>query len=262
LGEKNQILIKLCNECSHVFADLGSFDFNRKDLNVFRDDFTHGLMNYDEQYYDHLVKGELLGHPTQITTSKVLAMIHKHGFINEPWFDIGSGSGYLLEQALKFGFNACGIEPGGWGQIASKRKKVKIVQGFLEKNLTDSKYSIVSATDVVEHVPDPSDFLELMATYLENDGVIVISVPCYESFEAQILGLNWSMIEPPTHRHFFTKKSLAIALANSGLKPLKMQQFNIRRFFGLSRYEVVRRFIDLIIPGDQLICMAMLNGKK
>jgi hypothetical protein len=90
----------------------------------------------------------------------------------------------------------------------------------------------------------------------------VISVPCYESFEAKILGLKWSMLEPPTHRHFFTKKSLKIALANSGLKPLKMQQFNIRRLFGLSRYEVARRFIDLIIPGDQLICMAMLKGKK
>lgn len=262
LGMKNGIPIMICKKCTHVFADLEKFDFNHEDLNDFREGFTHGLMRTDREYYDHLVRGEAPGLPTHITATRLLAMIQSAGFKNGRWLDIGSGSGYLVKHALESGFDVSGIEPGGWGQIAAKLKKIEIVQGFLEENLSGAKYSIVSATDVVEHIPEPVFFLKLMSGYLKSGGVIVISVPCYDSFEAKVLGLNWPMMAPPTHRHFFTKKSLAIAMARSGMRPLEMQQFNIRRLLGLSRYGFIRRVIDSLVSGDQLICMAMLEEKN
>lgn len=262
LGEKNRIPIMACNQCTHVFADLASYDFDHEDLDVFREGFTHGLMRTDTDYYDHLVQGEGPGLPTSITATKVLDIVREAGFEKGLWLDIGSGSGHLVEQAQKRGFEVSGLEPGGWGQIAAQRKNIKISQGFLGENLDRSKYSVVSATDVVEHVPDPVQFLRLMSSYLDDGGVMVISVPCYDSLDAKVLGLNWPMLAPPTHRHFFTRKSLSIAIAQSGLRPLKMRQFNIRRLLGLSRYGAVRELMDMFIRGDQLVCMMAIEGKK
>jgi predicted TPR repeat methyltransferase len=262
LGEKNRIPIVACNACTHVFADLAGYDFDHEDLDVFREGFTHGLMRTDADYYDHLVQGEAPGFPTYITATKVLAMILEAGFGKVRWLDIGSGSGHLVERAQGRGFDVSGVEPGGWGQIAAQRKNISIAQGFLGENLHGLKYSIVSATDVVEHVPDPAQFLGLMSSYVEDAGVMVISVPCYESFNAKVLRLKWPMIAPPTHRHFFTRKSLEMTMAKVGLRSLKMEQFNIRRLLGLSRYGAVRGVMDTLIRGDQLVCMMALEGNK
>ena len=260
MGTKNRIPIVVCNNCTHVFADLGGDDFNHVDMDTFREGFTHGLMRTDNDYYDHLVEGESAGCPTFITATKVLSMVLEAGHGKQRWLDIGSGSGHLVERAKKIGFDVSGIEPGGWGQIAAQRKGISITQGFLGENLDGTKYSTISATDVVEHVPDPIQFLKLMSSYMEDAGVAIISVPCIESFEAKVLGLNWSMIAPPTHRHFFTKKSLVMTMAKAGLRPLEIQQFNIRRLFGLSRYWAVRGMFDKLIRGDQLVCMMMHEG--
>src|ERR1051326_5149996 len=45
-------------------------------------------------------------------------------FPERKWLDIGSGSGYLLQQVKKNGWNETGVEPGGWGVIAAQEKKV------------------------------------------------------------------------------------------------------------------------------------------
>jgi 2-polyprenyl-3-methyl-5-hydroxy-6-metoxy-1,4-benzoquinol methylase len=261
LGDKNRIPIVACNGCTHVFADLPGHDFDHEDLDVFREGFTHGLMRTDVDYYDHLKQGEFPGFPTHITATKVLEMVREAGFEKGMWLDIGSGSGHLVERAQRQGFDVTGIEPGGWGQIAAKRKNITIKQGFLSENTDGLKYSVVSATDVVEHVPDPAQFLRLISTYLDDGGILILSVPCYESFDAKVLGLKWPMLAPPTHRHFFTRKSLSMTVAQSGMRPLKMQQFNIRHLLGLSRYRVVREVMDKLMHGDQLACMMTLEDR-
>lgn len=259
LGIKNSIPIAACNVCTHVFAVLGEYDFDHKDMDNYRGGFTHGLMPTDNHYYNHLIQGEVNGFPTYITTTKVLALVKDAGITDGDWLDIGSGSGHLVQRAQECGFNVLGIEPGGWGQIAAQRKSINISQGFLEKNLENHKYSVVSATDVIEHVPDPIKFLTLMASYVEEAGVMVISVPCFDSFEAKALGMRWAMIAPPTHRHFFTKQSLSLTILKAGLRPKKMMQFNIRRLLGLSRFKTVMLIFDKLIRGDQLACMMALE---
>lgn len=259
LGHKNRIPILACKDCTHVFADLTEYDINRDDPDLFRGSMTNGMIANDVDYYHHLVQGEAPGFPTEITTSKVLEIVNARGVTGGSWLDVGAGSGYLVQKAQHRGFDISGVEPGGWGQIAAERKNIRIDQAFFGDNLKGEKYTVVSATDVVEHVEDPVEFLTQMANHAEDTGVIVISVPCYDSFEAKALGLNWPMMAPPTHRQFFTKKSLQIAMEKARLRPLQVEQYNIRHIFGLSRHKIIRKAVDMVVRGDQLICMMALN---
>lgn len=259
IGEKNKIPIISCLICTHMFADLEGYEFNHENLEDFREGFTHGLMSTDAHYYEHLTAGEAKGFPTNITATKVLSIVQGAGFSKVSWLDIGAGSGHLVKRAQELGFDVTGIEPGGWGQIAVMRKEVRIMQRFLEKNREDKKYSIVTATDVVEHVANPVEFLALMSGYLTELGMIVISVPCIESIEAKVFGMRWPMIAPPTHRHFFTRRSLSTAISKAGMRPKIMLQFNIRRYYGLSRYSAFMDLIDKLINGDQLVCAMTLG---
>ena len=198
---------------------------------------------------------------TATTTEHILDLCREN-MVGIPgcWLDIGCGSGYLLSQVQNSGFDALGIEPGGWGQIAAKQKRLHVVQGFLAKDTFSQRFEVVSATDVVEHVPDPVEFLRLMAGYVVPSGYILISIPFADSIEAKLRGANWNMVEPPTHSQFFSMQSLELALQLAGLSLIVSRQFNIRNMRGLSRYVSLRRFIDALIPGPQLVCLVRKVG--
>ena len=228
----------------------------QNDPDRFREEFTHGLMSTDQEYYDHLSRGEKLGMPTSITADHVLELCKNEGVIGGgSWLDIGCGSGYLLRRVQDADFHALGIEPGGWGQIAAAHKNVNITQGFLTPNTFGRHFDVISATDVVEHLPDPVNFLKLMASYLEHHGYIVIAIPFADSLEARLMGSHWDMVEPPTHSQFFSRNSLKLALQQAGLEAVSMHQYNIRHLGGLARNKIIRRAVDIVIPGPQLVCL-------
>lgn len=257
-GKRNDYLLYKCFSCTHKFADLRKLEMFQEDPSAFRQMITNGLMSSDEQYYEHLAAGESVGNATAITAEHILDL-YKKKTINMKtgsWLDIGCGSGYLLSLVQNAGFASLGIEPGGWGQIAASRKGLQIVQGFLTRDTFTQSFDVVSATDVVEHVPEPVEFLSLMASYISSEGYILISIPFTDSLEAKLMGVHWNMVAPPTHCQFFSMRSLKFALQRAGLKLVDWRQFNIRNLYVLSRYVYFRHLVDMLLPGPQLVCLA------
>lgn len=255
-GRRNGYELYQCQACSHKFADLKNLEMSRVDPDQFREEFTHGLMSSDVQYYEHLAVGEGVGRATAVTVEHILDLCRNNGVeFSGGWLDVGCGSGLLLSQVQDAGFVAQGIEPGGWGQIAAERKGLKVVQGFLGNDTFPQRFNVVSATDVVEHLPDPVDFLGLIAGYVESGGHIVITIPFADSPEAKWRGARWDMVEPPTHSQFFSMCSLKLALKMAGLEIVDSRQYNIRNLRGLSRYRFMRRILDALMPGPQLVCL-------
>jgi 2-polyprenyl-3-methyl-5-hydroxy-6-metoxy-1,4-benzoquinol methylase len=255
-GERNGYKLYSCLSCTHKFADLKNQEMSRSDPERFREEFTHGLMSSDEKYYEHLAAGETPGNATAITTEHILNICRKNRLeFSGNWLDIGCGSGYLLSEVQNSGFIAHGIEPGGWGQIAVVRKGLQIVQGFLTNDTFAQRFDVVSATDVIEHIPDPVEFLKLMAGYVVSGGYIIISIPFADSLEAKLMGARWDMVEPPTHCQFFSMQSLKLALQKAGLEVVDSCQFNIRNLRGLLRQVYLRQLVDILLPGPQLVCL-------
>jgi 2-polyprenyl-3-methyl-5-hydroxy-6-metoxy-1,4-benzoquinol methylase len=255
-GERNGYKLYKCLSCSHKFADLKNQVMAQDNPDRFREEFTHGLMSTDQEYYDHLIRGERLGMTSSITADHVLELCQNESVVEGgSWLDIGCGSGHLLRRAQDSGFHAIGIEPGGWGQIAAAHKNINVIQGFLTPDTFDRRFDVISATDVVEHLPDPVSFFRLMASYLQVRGHIVITIPFADSFEAKLMGIRWDMVEPPTHSQFFSRLSLKLALRLAGLESISMRQYNLRHLGGLVRYKLIRHTVDMFIPGPQLVCL-------
>lgn len=259
-GEKNGFDILQCVSCSHIFANLGDKKIPDGSEDHFREKITNGQMESDLDYYKHLCGGEEKGAPTYVTASHVLRMLSKlmHKS-SKKLLDIGCGSGYLVHKASVSGYSALGIDPGGWGQIAAGDKGISVKQCYLSDDTFDFKFDVITATDVLEHIPDPIEFLKLLASYINSDGYIVISIPYADSIEAKLKGDRWDMIEPPTHSQFFGKSSLSEALKRSGLVVESKFQYNIRHLKGLSKYKIIRWLVDVLLPGPQLICVLKID---
>jgi SAM-dependent methyltransferase len=173
------------------------------------------------------------------------------------WLDIGCGSGYLLKCLQERGWDAIGVEPGEWGQIAAQRRGLLVIKGLIDETTFNRTFDIVSAVDVLEHTTNPLRFLKLAYQYLNESGRLVVAIPFADSFNARLYGRYWSMVEPPNHCQYFTTRSLDKLLAVTGLEIEFSTRYNVQRPPFFRRFKLFNSAYDYltnkIFGMDQLL---------
>lgn len=246
-GIKNGFQIYKCGNCTHVFADIRRFGVDLSKPSDVRRYMTHGVLDNDLAYYQRLCEGEREHSHTNITIRLILDDVHRDGQSEgKNWLDIGSGSGYLLSQLKELRIEGVGIEPGGWAAISAKERKIKVIQGLLTERSFNEKFAYLSATDVLEHQSEPYLLMNLIKYYMAPKGKAYLSFPFADSIPARILRARWSMVDPPTHCSFFTKKSFEYLLAEFGFRIEKYFRYNSSGFRGMSRLGISLRKANAI----------------
>lgn len=91
--------------------------------------------------------------------------------------------------------------------------------GLIRLNSSDEakeKIDLIYLIEVVEHLENPIEVLKSLKELLSDDGMIFISTPAGSKYECLT-----NAFETPSHIHFFTPKSLNLALAKAGLLKIK-----------------------------------------
>jgi SAM-dependent methyltransferase len=221
----------------------------------FRHQITNGVVTTDQAMYDHLCRAEEEGGHLFLTTRMILDDLRSRPCEGGEWLDVGCGSGYLLANLKGLGINPTGLEPGGWGQLAARDKHIPIICGFLDYQTFSKKFDCISATDVLEHQSDPFVMMELIRYYLADGGRAYLSFPLADTFRPRLMGARWSMVMPPTHCSFFTRKSFARLAAKVGFKIERFVQYNSAGFPGWGRLGLrlatANKIGDALRIGDQ-----------
>lgn len=131
--------------------------------------------------------------------------------------EIGSGTGFLLSQISKLCPNVLGVEPGIQCLNAKEKYGVNIIHDFFPTDNISSKFDIIVMTNVLEHIPEPSNFLITLKNYLTDEGMLIITVPDEEPF------IKYGDISTLFHEHYsyFTKDTINNTLKRGGFKPVK-----------------------------------------
>ncbi|WP_323585278.1 class I SAM-dependent methyltransferase [Aliarcobacter butzleri] len=131
--------------------------------------------------------------------------------------EIGSGTGFLLSQIKKLDFDVIGIEPGKHCLKAKEKYGVDIIHDFFPSKHIDTQFDIIVMTNVLEHIPNPSLFLNSLHAYLKENGKLIISVPDEEPF------IKYGDISTLFHEHYsyFTKDTINNTLKSGGFKSVK-----------------------------------------
>jgi SAM-dependent methyltransferase len=110
--------------------------------------------------------------------------------------DFGSGFGFFLATAKERNWDAYGIEPLPASSVYARAKfGLNIVTDTLRENtFPEGFFDVITSFQVFEHIPHPYESVKCLARSLKEGGLILIEVPCFDTWTMRLLG--------PRHRHF------------------------------------------------------------
>lgn len=91
------------------------------------------------------------------------------------------------------------------------------------------KFSDVFMFDVIEHLKEPHLFLEKINREMQTGGKLYITTGDISALVPKIRKQKWRLIHPPSHLHYFSKKSIKKLLKNKGFQVLDISYPGIYR---------------------------------
>lgn len=123
--------------------------------------------------------------------------------------DVGCGVGWFLEVAKEEGFKVFGQELGKeLAQWTGQRLGAKVFTKPLTEIAQEQQFDVITMFDLLEHVPDPYDFLLGAKKCLKPRGILLIFTPNFDSLAIQIEKEHSNLIIPAEHLTYFTKKAV------------------------------------------------------
>ena len=145
--------------------------------------------------------------------------------------DVGCGAGVAAEALARHGLDVLGLDVAGQAieaaraHAAGRHLSLNYRTGVADDLLTEgASFPIITALEVIEHVPDPTAFLATLARLLQPGGKLFLSTlnRTPQSFLAAKVAaeylLRWLPVGTHDWRRFVTPAELGAMLRRTGLR--------------------------------------------
>lgn len=146
--------------------------------------------------------------------------------------DMGCGYGAFLVVAKKKGWDVYGTEFSDKAIEIAEAKGIKVAKaGFSVKDFEPGYFDVITASEVIEHLPDPCKAIADVRSGLRKGGVVYFTTPNFDSLLRYRLGPEYNIIDHPEHLSYFNKRSLHQCLNKNGFRKefLKCHGFSVTR---------------------------------
>jgi 2-polyprenyl-3-methyl-5-hydroxy-6-metoxy-1,4-benzoquinol methylase len=131
--------------------------------------------------------------------------------------DVGCGRGYFPAVLKELGWDAHGVEISPQAaQYARERFGLEhVFTGTIEQYASSDRtrrFGLVTAIDVIEHVPWPDAFIAALAKVVEEKGLLIVDTPNAAAYNIKVDGETWQGFNP-FHIYLFTILNLRQLLA-------------------------------------------------
>ena len=184
--------------------------------------------------------------------------------------DIGCGEGAFLHSIKEqIGAETWGVELVPEVAEKAKRQVENVLIGKIEDVLNlipDGYFDCITFNDVLEHLLEPANVLNMVKTKLSRNGVIIASIPNVRYFfnlYELLVKKDWEYkdagILDSTHYRFFTQKSM--------LRMFELAGYNVINQTGINEIKLWKfRFLNFLFNGYftdtkylQFVCVGKAN---
>ena len=223
---QNSFNIVGCKQCSFRFTNPRPTNDNLPDFYKSINYISHSdtKKGFVSQVY-HLVR--------KYTLNQKLKMLKANVAVGN-LIDYGCGTGTFLKQANAKGWNSFGTEPDEGARELSNSNKKLAFENKQELNAFDPliTFNAITLWHVLEHVTDLPETLNFFKQKLNPNGVLIIAVPNYNSYDAKHYKAHWAAYDLPRHLYHFEAKTISQLLAKYGFAlhetyPMKFDSFYV-----------------------------------
>jgi len=164
--------------------------------------------------------------------------------------DVGCGRGDLGAAVVRRGWRVSGVEPSPEACTVARVQGVEAREGTLDSaDFADGSFDAIVMRHSLEHVPDPVADLGRVFRLLRRGGLLVTSVPNFDSWERRRFGGAWFHLDLPRHRTHFTPQSLRLALSKGGFDVLSMETSgDANSLLATLQYRLAGRLFSRSVP--------------
>ena len=136
--------------------------------------------------------------------------------------DIGCGEGLFLKHMCRHNWESWGVDASSCAlSCVAQDANIRLQCGSPEEAVLPAEYfDAVTFWHSFEHMEKPIQVLKEAYGVLKDNGILLISVPHIESFEARFFRQNWFGFEVPGHKFFYSERTLKRMLENNNFEVL------------------------------------------
>lgn len=166
--------------------------------------------NFKEHLY-YLVK--------QIALRNKLKLINGFKTDTKTILDFGCGTGDFLKVCYKDGWEITGIEPSVKARDIANQKSNNLVFDANEiNNFKNKKFDVITLWHVLEHLPNLKEAIINFKQLLKPNGVLVVAVPNFRSYDANYYQSYWAAWDVPRHLWHFSQFSISKLFGEVNMK--------------------------------------------
>jgi SAM-dependent methyltransferase len=143
------------------------------------------------------------------------------------YLEIGCSFGFIMDYARRMlGWEVRGFDPGALARLGRDILKLPIDNAFFQSGSGfDGWADLVFCSEVIEHVPDPKPFLDLLGSALAPDGQLILTTPNGDALAEQADPAVLSAILSPGHHIIlYNPASIEALLKRHGFAEVRVEE--------------------------------------
>ena len=151
--------------------------------------------------------------------------------------DVGCATGFFLSEAHSRGWQVQGLDISSFAvQYTRDRFGFAVQSGsLLEMEYPRNSYDLVTLWDVIEHVPDPKEYVMRIAELLKPGGLFVLATPDINSIPAHLTGKRWVGYKlSEEHVYYFAPQTLKRLINDAGMEVI--DQYHVGKYVTVSLF--------------------------
>ena len=184
---------------------------------------TDTQRNLFEKVY-HLVR--------TVSLKKKLKLINSFRTEEKSLLDVGCGTGDFLQTAQQSNWSISGIEPNEQArEIANKKTNNSVFETEQLLKFKSNSFDVITLWHVLEHLPNLENHITIFKKLLKPNGILIIAVPNYKSYDAKHYKQFWAAYDVPRHLWHFNQLSISKLVSKQSMEVQKVKPMLFDAFY-------------------------------
>ena len=216
-----------CGDCTLRFTQnvpdeehIGAY--YRSSEYISHSDTNKGIIN---KLY-HLVRNKTLQQKKKLIEQQTGL---KKGYL----LDVGAGTGAFINIMKQNGWDVIGLEPDSVARTnAQQLHQLTLLTPDKLFSFSAKQFDAITLWHVLEHIHDLHNYIQTFYNILKPNGILIIAVPNYTSYDAATYKEYWAAYDVPRHLYHFSPQSMEALAKQHGFKisqyvPMKYDSYYV-----------------------------------